>query len=94
VRASRTTTLDELKVALAALEKRMASANVDHSLGRLLVEMVESDLATSPGTPTPNALALVTDVLPRYLAALEPARAPRPNPPAAVTVTLVRWPYT
>jgi hypothetical protein len=34
-------------------------------------------------------------VLPRYLAALAPARAaPPPAPVAAVTVTLVRWPYT
>lgn len=88
-------TLDELRTALAALEKRMASEAIDHSLGRLLVEMVESDLAPNPGTPTPNSVALVSDVLPRYLAALEPARAPRPKPPAqAVTVTLVRWPYT
>ncbi len=108
--------VDGVKAALAALEKRMASGTIDHSLGRLFVEMVESELATSPGTPTPNAVALVSDVLPRYLAAFEPARAPRPKPPAAVlggapphvppgdavgssvaaavTVTLVRWPYT
>ncbi len=35
-----------------------------------------------------------TDVLPRYFAALEPARPQEPGPAPKVTVTLVRWPYT
>lgn len=33
-------------------------------------------------------------VLPRYFAALEPARPQEPGPAPKVTVTLVRWPYT
>lgn len=33
-------------------------------------------------------------VLPRYFAALEPARPREPGPAPRVTVTLVRWPYT
>lgn len=33
-------------------------------------------------------------VLPRYFAALEPARPQEPGPAPRVTVTLVRWPYT
>ncbi|HVG11071.1 MAG TPA: hypothetical protein VNM67_25435 [Thermoanaerobaculia bacterium] len=34
------------------------------------------------------------DALPRYFAALEPARPQEPGPAPKVTVTLVRWPYT
>jgi hypothetical protein len=37
---------------------------------------------------------LVADVLPRYFAALEPARPAPSRPAPKVTVTLVRWPYT
>lgn len=33
-------------------------------------------------------------VLPRYFAALQPARPQEPGPAPRVTVTLVRWPYT
>lgn len=34
------------------------------------------------------------ETLPRYFAALEPARPQEPGPAPRVTVTLVRWPYT
>jgi hypothetical protein len=34
------------------------------------------------------------DMIPRYFAALEPARPQEPGPAPKVTVTLVRWPYT
>jgi len=42
-----------------------------------------------------GAGAVVEDVLPSYLAALAPAApAATPSASAAVTVTLVRWPFT
>jgi hypothetical protein len=44
--------------------------------------------------PPPIAAAIATDVLPRYFAALGPARPSPARPAPRVTVTLVRWPYT
>ncbi|HEY2798349.1 MAG TPA: hypothetical protein VGK26_10720 [Thermoanaerobaculia bacterium] len=75
---------------LAALERRLTSGDTDQSIGRLFLERAQSDLIAKPSL----AEAIVSNVLPRYFAALAPA-SPRPVPPApAVTVTLVRWPYT
>lgn len=80
---------------LRAFAERLAADGADHSLGRLFLETAASDLEDTSATAThATAAAIAEAVLPRYLAALEPAK-PRPAPPAAeVTVTLVRWPYT
>ncbi len=89
-------TAEEAKTRLAAFHGRLSDAGgVDQSIGRIFLEAGEADLASAaPGTPPAQASAVAAEVLPRYLAALEPAR-PRPSPPpATVTVTLVRWPYT
>jgi hypothetical protein len=78
---------------LQALAVRLGAGGIDHSIGTLFLEAAESDLAEHPSDAA-LAGAVATDVLPRYFAALEPAA---PRPPAqepAVTVTLVRWPYT
>jgi hypothetical protein len=80
---------------LRELEARLGQGGVDHSLGRIFLEAAQSDLAehAADGNAA-TAATVVTDVLPRYFAALgpEPPRAARPEP--RVTVTLVRWPYT
>lgn len=68
------------------LDAKLSAKNVDHSLGRLFLEAAQSG--------APDAGAIVQDVLPRYLAALEPAKPERAGPAPRVTVTLVRWPYT
>jgi hypothetical protein len=81
---------------LRELKARLFAGGVDHSLGRVFLEDAEAELAgAAAGTPVANAAAIVASVLPRYFAALAPARpAPaRPAPPT-LTVTLVRWPYT
>ena len=75
------------------LEARLASDGLDHSLGRLFLERAQEALAASP-PDTAAAEAIVSDVLPRYLAALEPAPKERPPATPKLTVTLVRWPYT
>lgn len=76
-------------------ESRLPPAPVDHSLGRLYLETARAEVAAAAaGTVPPTAIAIVTDVLPRYFAALEPAPAAAPRPRPQVTVTLVRWPYT
>ena len=71
------------------------SADVDHSIGRMFVEQAEHFLAHDDAkAPSPIPAAVVSDVLPRYFAALEPRAATPPAAPATVTITLVRWPYT
>lgn len=80
---------------LAAFEARLAAGAVDHSIGRLYLEIAQADLAAAkPGEPPRVAAAIAADVLPRYFAALEPGRPAQPKPAPEVTVTLVRWPYT
>jgi hypothetical protein len=69
-----------------ALAQRLSTGDVDHSLGRLFLEMAASEPALSD--------TIVADVLPRYFSALEPPRPQAPRPAPIVTVTLVRWPYT
>jgi hypothetical protein len=70
---------------LAALDARLSKGNVDHSIGRLFLESAQADPS--------KAAVIANDVLPRYFAALEPARPEPPRPAPEVTVTLVRWPY-
>jgi hypothetical protein len=80
---------------LAGFENRLAGAALDHSIGRIFLESAQADLAANPPPArAASAEAIAAEALPRYFAALEPA-APGPARPApAVTVTLVRWPYT
>lgn len=68
------------------LNTRLSAGKVDHSLGRFFLEAAQGGAE--------DAGAIVQDVLPRYFAALEPARPEPPRPAPRVTVTLVRWPYT
>jgi hypothetical protein len=80
--------------ALAAAAARL-TPDVDHSIGRVFVEMAEVGLATQDSTLQRNAAAIVTDVLPAYHAALRPStRATTTAVDPAVTITLVRWPFT
>lgn len=65
---------------------RLSSGGIDHSIGRLFLEVAQAEPA--------KAAVLATDVLPRYFAALEPAPPEAPRPEPEVRVTLVRWPYT
>lgn len=92
----RALTAAEATFRLTDLRQRLSEAGgVDQSIGWIFLEAGEADVASvATGTSPAQASAVVAEVLPRYLAALEPPR-PRPaSPPAAVTVTLVRWPYT
>ncbi len=80
---------------LESWKARLPGSGADHSIGELFLEAAEAELASAAaGDPLPVASAVVTEVLPRYLEALEPAAPKEPLPPAEVTVTLVRWPYT
>lgn len=80
--------------ALAKLEARLAGGEVDHSLGQMFLETAQAHLAAGSPASEATAAIIAGDVLPRYFAALEPARPREPGPAPRVTVTLVRWPYT
>jgi hypothetical protein len=84
-----------LSAALVDVERRLAGDARDVSLGRLFLEVAQDDLAgAAEGQAASTAAAVARDVLPRYFAALEPAKPAPPRPEPRVTVTLVRWPYT
>lgn len=70
------------------------ATGTDHTIGRFFIERAQSSLASTTGSVDAAAAALAADVLPRYLAALEPAPARAPDAKPRVTVTLVRWPFT
>lgn len=72
------------------------NAGIDHSVARLLIETAQSDLAAPPKGGPAVATSIATWALPRYFTAIGPANAAKAAAPLpdAVTVTLVRWPYT
>jgi hypothetical protein len=78
---------------LKAFESRLSASEFDESIGRLFLEAGQA-AAAAPGAGVPPAWPVATDVLPRYFAALEPARPAPPGQAPRATVTLVRWPYT
>lgn len=79
---------------LNAAQARLA-VDVDHSIARVFVEMAETALATEDATLRRNAGFIIADVLPAYLAALKPhPRETTASVDPAVTITLVRWPFT
>lgn len=85
----------ELGKRLDEIQERLAAGGTDHSLGQLLLDSARAEAArVTPGSTSVIAAILAADVLPRYFAALEPARPQAPKPAPQVTVTLVRWPYT
>ena len=80
---------------LDSFEQRLATGATDHSIGLLFLETARADLAHPAAGANPVAAAAIAgDVLPRYFAALGPARPAAVRPAPRVTVTLVRWPYT
>jgi hypothetical protein len=83
-----------LEEELQSQETRLAGGNVDHTIGRLFLEIGRAEAARGTPEGTTSARAVALDVLPRYFAALAPAAPAPPAPAPGVTVTLVRWPYT
>jgi len=79
---------------LRELDARLAASPADDTIGRIFLQSAQSEAAAASGGNLAIAGTIADDVLPRYFAALEPARPAPARPPAQVTVTLVRWPYT
>ncbi|HET9226975.1 MAG TPA: hypothetical protein VFR31_09930 [Thermoanaerobaculia bacterium] len=80
--------------ALAQLESRLSAGDMDQSIGQLFLESAQAHVASGSAEGAAGAAIIAGDILPRYFAALEPARPQAPRPEPRVTVTLVRWPYT
>jgi hypothetical protein len=104
LKASPAADLSALRARLPEMTRRLDARGVDHTVGRIFLEAAEEDLASAPsappgggGAPPPPGVTTAVvfeDVLPGYFSALEPARPLAARPPAEVTVTLVRWPFT
>jgi hypothetical protein len=85
----------ELRKRLDEFAARLSAGGIDHSLGRMMLEGAQDEMASAaPGTSPAASATIATDVLPRYFAALRPAVPVSPKPKPQVVVTLVRWPYT
>src|SRR5262245_37731953 len=84
-------TREQLDAARASLP-----AGEDHSIADLFVQFGEEGLASDNAELRANAAAVDADVVPAYLAAIAPARptSTASDTSAAVTITLVRWPFT
>jgi hypothetical protein len=71
------------------------SSRADHSIAELFLQFADEGLSSDNDALRRGAAAVVDDILPAYLAAIA---APRPattaSTTAAVTITLVRWPFT
>jgi len=77
----------------------LAARGRDDSIGTLYLEAADGLIeraaaATDLATDARSAAAILDDVLPAYVAALEPGARPEPPRADALRVTLVRWPYT
>jgi hypothetical protein len=84
-----------LRKRLDEFAARLSAGGIDHSLGRMMLEGAQDEVASAaPGTSPAASTAIATDVLPRYFAALAPAVPEASKPKPQVVVTLVRWPYT
>jgi hypothetical protein len=85
----------DLRARLDRLAAPLERGRADHTIARLFLEVAAADLAEhAQDGAAANAAAVAAEVLPRYLAALEPFRPPALRPQPQVTITLVRWPYT
>lgn len=84
-----------LRKRLDEFAARLSAGGIDHSLGRMMLEGAQDEVASAPAGSSPAASTVIAaDVLPRYFTALGPVRPEPPKPKPQVIVTLVRWPYT
>ena len=70
-------------------------ARDDHSIAELFIQFAEEGLSSDSADLRSGASAVIADVVPAYLAAVAPAQtSTTADATAAVTITLVRWPFT
>src|SRR5262249_48645767 len=84
-----------LREALARERSRLRGSPEDDSLAELFVERAEALLARQPGADEWKTVAVIAaQGLPAHASSRKPAPPPNRLAGRAVTVTLVRWPYT
>jgi len=68
----------------------------DHSVAQLFLDLGDENVRSTDAAVRKSAAAVASDVLPAYFRAIGPAQATTTEASAkpAVTITLVRWPFT
>lgn len=89
----------QLKEALSATQKRIATSTSDDSIAQLFLERAQSQTAHADGSAPSadewrSAQVILDQVMPAYYAALHPASPQQRASAKTVEITLVRWPYT
>ena len=85
---------DATRERIAAARATLPAAE-DHSIAELFIQFAEEGLSSGSADLRRGASAVLEDVVPAYRAAIAPtAPAVTSHANAAVTITLVRWPFT
>jgi hypothetical protein len=75
--------------------RAMLPAGEDHSLAELFFQFAEEGVAGDNAELRRGTAAVIDDIVPAYLAAIAPSSSTvTSGVDAAVTITLVRWPFT
>jgi hypothetical protein len=80
-----------------AVARATLPAGEDHSIAELFLQLADEGAASTNADLRRGAAAVIEDLIPAYRAAIAPATpttTAAPNANAAVTITLVRWPFT
>ena len=88
--AARDATVERIREAAATLDPK-----IDNSIAELFLQLAGEGVAGDVAAQKRGAAAAVEDVIPAYLRAIAaPSATAASAPPAQVTITLVRWPFT
>jgi hypothetical protein len=80
---------DEVLKRTKEMSDRLNQKEADDSIALIFLELANEEPHNGE-----TARAVFESILPIYFAALQPAKPPQKKEAPAVTVTLVRWPYT
>ena len=88
--AARDATVERIRDSAATLDPK-----IDNSIAELFLQLAGEGVAGDVAAQKRGAAAAIEDVIPAYLRAIAaPAATATSAPPAQVTITLVRWPFT
>ena len=88
--AARDATVERIRESAATLDPK-----IDNSIAELFLQLAGEGVAGDAAAQKRGAAASIEDVIPAYLRAIAaPATTAASAPPAQVTITLVRWPFT
>jgi len=88
--AARDATVERIRESAATLDPK-----IDNSIAELFLQLAGEGVAGDAAAQKRGAAAAVEDVIPAYLRAIAaPSATAASAPPAQVTITLVRWPFT